>query len=43
MTVLMVTHNEALAAMGDVVVRLRSGEVVEVSEGTGARPEEVAV
>jgi len=37
MTVLMVTHNEDLAGMGDLVVRLRSGEVVEVSDGPAAR------
>ncbi len=41
MTVMMVTHNLTFASLGDVVVRLRSGEVVEVAEGQGTPPSEV--
>ncbi len=41
MTVIMVTHNTAFAKMGDIVVRLRSGEVVEVSPGEASHPSEI--
>ena len=43
MTVMMVTHNAAYAAMGDLVVRLRSGEVVEVAKGNGTPPAQIGV
>ncbi len=38
MTVLMVTHNPSFARIGDVVVRLRSGEVIAVEEGEAIHP-----
>ncbi|MEN6546777.1 MAG: ABC transporter ATP-binding protein, partial [Armatimonadia bacterium] len=38
MTVLMVTHNPAFARVADLVVRLRSGEVVEVGAGEAVNP-----
>jgi putative ABC transport system ATP-binding protein len=41
MTVLMVSHNLTFARMGDIVVRLRSGEVVEVGAGEGVHPSEI--
>jgi len=41
MTVMMVTHNVLFASLGDIVVRLRSGEVVEVTEGNGTPPNEI--
>ena len=43
MTVLMVTHNNAFARMGDLVVRLRSGEVVEVEAGEASHPSEIVI
>jgi putative ABC transport system ATP-binding protein len=43
MTAIMVTHNTAFAQIGDIVVRLRSGEVVEVAEGRGVHPTEIGV
>jgi putative ABC transport system ATP-binding protein len=42
MTVLMVTHHTGFARVGDEVISLRSGEVVEVSEGEGVHPRELA-
>lgn len=42
MTVLMVTHNTAFTRIGDLVIRLRSGEVVEVAEGEAVHPRELA-
>jgi putative ABC transport system ATP-binding protein len=41
MTVIMVTHNTLLARMGDLVVRLRSGEVVGIEPGEAIRPSEI--
>lgn len=41
MTVLMVTHNPAFARVADLVVRLRSGEVVEVGAGEAVNPREL--
>ena len=41
MTVVMVTHNTLLARMGDLVVRLRSGEVVGIEPGEAVRPSEI--
>lgn len=41
MTVLMVTHNPTYARVADVVVSLRSGEVVEVVAGEGIHPHEL--
>jgi putative ABC transport system ATP-binding protein len=41
MTVLMVTHNQAAARLGDLVVSLRSGAVVGVKEGEGLHPREL--
>jgi putative ABC transport system ATP-binding protein len=41
MTVIMVTHNTLLARMGDLVVRLRSGEVVGIEPGEALRPSEI--
>ena len=38
MTVMMVTHNLGFAALGDIVVRLRSGEIVEVSDQEAVHP-----
>ncbi len=41
-TVAVITHNAAIAAMGDRVVRLRSGEIVEIRRNaTRARPSEL--
>ncbi len=37
-TVMMVTHNEAFAAMGDLVVRLRSGQITSVEERHDVTP-----
>lgn len=42
MTVLMVTHNPAFARVADTVVRLRSGEVVEVGPGEAVHPGELS-
>ncbi|MCE5237490.1 ABC transporter ATP-binding protein [bacterium] len=42
MTVLMVTHNPAFARVADLVVRLRSGEVVEVGAGEAVHPRELS-
>jgi len=42
MTVIMVTHNTPLARMGDLVVRLRSGEVVGIEPGEAIPPSEIA-
>lgn len=42
MTVLMVTHNPAFARVADTVVRLRSGEVVEVGPGEAVHPRELS-
>jgi len=41
MTVLMVTHNPAFARVADLVVKLRSGEVVEVEAGEAINPREL--
>jgi len=41
MTVLMVTHDTSLAGMGDLVIRLHSGEVADVSEGEALHPREL--
>ena len=41
MTVLMVSHNLTFARMGDIVVTLRSGEVIEVAEGEAVHPSEL--
>lgn len=41
MTVIMVTHNTLLARMGDMVVRLRSGEVVGIDTGEAVPPSEI--
>ena len=41
MTVMMVTHNLSFARMGDVVIRLRSGEVTEVERGEGTDPQSI--
>ena len=38
MTVMMVTHNNPLSRTGDVIVRLRSGEVVGVEAGEAIHP-----
>ena len=43
MTVLMVTHNTAFARLGDILVRLRSGEIAEIGPGEAAHPSEVAI
>ena len=43
MTVMMVTHNAAFAEMGDLVVRLRSGEVADVAEGSATPPAQIGV
>jgi putative ABC transport system ATP-binding protein len=42
MTVLMVTHNTGFARMGDLVVRLRSGEIVETAEGEALHPSQIS-
>jgi putative ABC transport system ATP-binding protein len=40
--VAVITHNSAIAAMADRVIRLRSGEIVEVTQNpTKASPEEL--
>jgi putative ABC transport system ATP-binding protein len=31
-TVILITHNSAIGAMGDRVARMRSGEIVEITE-----------
>jgi len=41
MTVIMVTHNAVLARMGDLVIRLRSGEVVGMEPGEAVPPSEI--
>jgi putative ABC transport system ATP-binding protein len=41
MTALIVTHNQAFARMGDLVVSLGSGEVTEVREGEAVHPREI--
>lgn len=41
MTVLMVTHNPAFARVADLVVSLRSGEVVEVAAGEAVHPRQL--
>jgi putative ABC transport system ATP-binding protein len=41
MTMIMVTHNRAFSAVGDVVVELRSGEVVSVTEHEAEHPESI--
>ncbi len=41
MTVMMVTHNTILARLGDIVVRLRSGQVIEVAPGEAVHPSEL--
>ncbi len=43
MTVMMVTHNPTYAQMGDIVVYLRSGEVVDVQKGAAIPPEEITL
>jgi putative ABC transport system ATP-binding protein len=43
MTVMMVTHNVAFAEMGDIVVTLRSGEVVEVTAGNATPPRQIGI
>jgi len=43
MTVVMVTHNQHFAQMGDIVVRLRDGQVVEVAQGDGIDPREMDI
>lgn len=41
-TVVVITHNAAIAAMADRVIRLRSGEIVEVTKNTAkANPEQL--
>lgn len=42
MTVLMVTHNTAYERIGDIVVSLRSGEVVETAPGEAVHPSQIA-
>ncbi len=39
-TVVIVTHNTAIAAMADRVLRMRSGEIVEVTQNTNPLPPE---
>jgi putative ABC transport system ATP-binding protein len=42
-TVAVITHNAAIAAMGDRVIRMRSGEIVEITRNARrARPSEIA-
>ena len=42
-TTAVITHNAAIAAMGDRVIRLRSGRIVEtVTNAHRARPEELS-
>jgi len=41
MTLIMVTHNEMFAEAGDILVRLRSGQVVDVTAGGGTRPDQL--
>jgi len=41
MTLIMVTHNQQFARLGDLVVRLRSGEIVEVVEGEARHPSDL--
>jgi putative ABC transport system ATP-binding protein len=41
-TLLLITHNAAIGAMGDRVVRMRSGQIVEVEKNeVVASPEEI--
>ncbi|HJN13927.1 MAG TPA: ATP-binding cassette domain-containing protein, partial [Armatimonadota bacterium] len=42
MTVMMVTHNLGFAALGDIVVSLRSGEVTDVAQGEALHPSTLA-
>ncbi|UCC69870.1 MAG: ABC transporter ATP-binding protein [Armatimonadota bacterium] len=42
MTVIMVTHNVVLARMADLVIRLRSGEVIGMEPGEAVPPSEIA-
>ncbi|MFZ5832456.1 MAG: ATP-binding cassette domain-containing protein, partial [Planctomycetota bacterium] len=39
-TIVVITHNAAIAEIGDRVVRLRSGQVVEVHENSRPKPPE---
>jgi putative ABC transport system ATP-binding protein len=41
MTAVIVTHNNAFAQMGDLVLRLRSGEIAEVAAGAAVHPREI--
>ena len=42
-TTVIITHNVSIAAMADRVIKLRSGEIAEMSRNaTKARPEELA-
>lgn len=41
MTAIIVTHNNAFAQMGDLVLRLRSGQIAEVAEGEAIHPREI--
>ena len=41
MTAVIVTHNNALAQMGDLVLRLRSGQIAEVAQGAAIHPREI--
>ena len=38
MTVIIITHNKALAAMADRVIRVKSGTIVEITENERAVP-----
>ncbi len=41
MTAVIVTHNNAFAQMGDLVLHLRSGQIAEVAAGTAIHPREI--
>jgi putative ABC transport system ATP-binding protein len=41
MTVIVVTHNTAFASVGEIVVRLRSGAIVEVADGEARHPDDL--
>jgi putative ABC transport system ATP-binding protein len=41
MTAVIVTHNNAFAQMGDVVLRLRSGQIAEVAAGAAIHPGDI--
>jgi len=41
MTAVIVTHNNAFAQMGDLVLRLRSGQIAEVAAGAAIHPREI--